>query len=85
MKNMFLKFIEKIHLKLLSEKELKRPEQVIPITKCIAFRSGMNEEQIKERLAKNMVKEMIEFIEYDEEDSGDGVKMLYATLFVLRR
>ena len=86
MRDKLLKAVEKLYIWLLPKNISAVNTQVIPITRSIVFRSGMNKEQIKERLVKDMTDRLMQYVEFTEELKEDTkVTMLTARIDVIQK
>lgn len=58
---------------------------IVPITRSKQFRTGIKPEEIKNMLAKEMLPEIMNYIQYSSEITGEGVTIIKARLDVVRK
>lgn len=58
---------------------------IIAITRSKQFRTGIKPDEIKNILAKEMLPEIMNYIQYSSEITGEGVTIIKARLDVVRK
>lgn len=85
MRKFLIKILGNLYIKLLKPNEIENVgKEIIPIIKCQAFRSNMNEEQIKLKVLTLMEKDLINYVEYETETKDDGTTLIWGKLKVIR-
>lgn len=86
MRDKLLKLVERLYIWLLPKTIKAVNTQVIPITRCVTFHTGMNEDQIKAHLVRQMVENIIPYVEFKKEVKADtGTTLIRARLDVVQK
>ena len=58
---------------------------IIPVVRCVKYNESLKPDPIRERLIKDMVRELLNYAEFTVKEEGNGIKLITARLDVLRR
>lgn len=86
MRELLLKLVEKIYIGLLPRDIKATSHQIVPVTRSVAYKSGMRMEQVQRHLVRDLMTDnLMPYVEFSTEQKETGITLLTARVDVIQR